>query len=291
MNQLPKNSLKILPKDPRDFNLGAVFPQIDIKKVPTTDFIVTTPLVIKNQGETDYCSAYALTSVSEDQEGIEFIPEYQFFRIKEISGKPKEWGADLRDACRSATDYGSLPVRYWPKKELTREEINDRRTWPSSSESVGRLYKKESYFSIKGKYDVFDNIRCALYQHRADKCTILTGALWRQSWLDSSTGILPPIYEDDGFGHAFKIFGQKVIKEQMYLMAQLSQGEEVGDKGIFYLSREIVNKEIGPFGIFMFKDVPREEVEASIEQETLVGETKMSFWDWIKSLFRKKIYA
>jgi len=280
---LPEKSLQPLPKDPRDFPLGAVFPQINLHEVPAEDFVVATPLLIKDQGETDFCSAYALTSVSEDQEGEELLPEYQFYRTKQIAGNPDEWGANLRDACKSATKYGSLPLNgFLICKGLTRSKLLIPEQWPAHADDVAIVHKKETYFEVEGRYDTFDNIRTALWQHHADKCSVLTGCLWRTEWLDASDGIIGENYGDNGFGHAFKIFGQKTIKGKMYLMAQLSQGDAVGDGGIFYLSREIVNKEIGDFGIYMFKDISKEDAQYYLENKIT---EKSNFFDWLKTLF------
>lgn len=266
---LHKNSLQKLPKDDRDFNLGAIFDQIKIEDIPKIDFVVATPLVIKNQGETDYCSAYALTSVSEDQEELELLPEYQFYKTKLISGKFEEWGANLRDACKSATKFGSVAVQDFPNwKGKDRNVILNKDYWPEHIDwKNAALHKKETYFEVVGRYDLFDDIIAALWQNKADKRSVLTGCLFRNEWLDAENGIIPQSYSDDGFGHAFKIFGVKYIKGTPYLIAQLSQGDQVGDKGLFYFPREVVNKEIGPFGIFMFKDITREKVEEILDKK------------------------
>ena len=278
------NALQKLDIDKRDFNLGAVYPQIKIEEVPNTDFVVAMPIKVKDQKETDYCSAYALVAVSEDQEKVELLPEYQFYKTKEISNKPEEWGADLRDACKSATSFGSLPMQgFESKKILTRSEVVDKLFWLNSLDKIASLHKKGSYFKVGGKYDVFDNIRTALWQNRNEKCSVLTGCLWRMSWLDSQNGIIPHIYANDGFGHAFKIFGQKIINNEIYLMAQLSQGDKVGDGGIFYFNRIITNKEIGKYGMFMFKDALPKEVRSYTDASKPLCK---NFWLYIISLFK-----
>jgi len=282
--ELPKNSLRELPTDKRDFALGAVFPQVPLHEVPEGDFVVANPFSIKNQGETDFCSAYAIAAVSEDQEGTELLPEFQFFKTKELSGDPEEWGADLRVACKSAVKFGSLPFSGFEQiKGRSRAEILNKKYWPNSAEEVALVHKKETFFAVSGRYDTFDNIRVALWQHRAKKCTIVTGALWRQEWLDAPLGIIPKVYQDAGFGHAFKIFGQKMVGGELHLMAQLSQGDNVGDNGIFYFPREVVNKEIGRYGIFMFNDISRENAEKAIKNKG-----KMGFWSFIRKLFFEK---
>lgn len=261
MQSLPKNSLRELPDDNRDFALGAVFPQIKIEEVPDTDFIIAEPLV-KNQGDSDLCSAYAVTSVSEDQEIEELLPEYQFLKTKQITGDQLEWGAGLRSACKSAVDFGSLPVNgFENKRAISRLEIFRKGTWPDHADRIAQFHKKETFWKVVGRYDVFDNIRTALWQHRNSKSSIVTGALWRNEWLDAPGGVIPKEYGDEGFGHAFKIYGQKFINGELYLVAQLSQGNKVGDKGIFYFSREVTNREIGKYGVFMFKDISKKDAE------------------------------
>lgn len=286
---LPKNSLRELPKDKRDFALGAIFPQVDLKEVPNKDFIVSEPLVIKNQGETDFCSGYAVTSVSEDQEGVELIPEYQFLKTKELSGDPEEWGADLRIACKSAVKFGSLSVNndiFKFDKTLSRSQILKQSQWPEHVDRVALYHKKETFFSVDGKYDIFDNIRVALWQHKKGKSSIATGALWRSEWLEAPGGVIPEKYGKNGFGHAFKIFGQKIIEGHLYLMAQLSQGDMVGDGGIFYISRSVANKEIGKYGIFMFKDISREDAEYFLKNKISAKQSFFSqFWSLIKNFF------
>lgn len=281
---LPKNSLRELPKDKRDFSLGAVFPQISIHEVPKGDFEVAKPFLIKDQGESDLCSAYAITSVSEDQEGVELLPEFQFYKTKELTGDPEEWGADLRVACKSAVKFGSLPYKGFEQiKGIKRTEIFNKEFLSYRMEVVARVYRKETFFTVSGEYDVFDNIRTALWQHRAKKCTIVTGALWRHEWTESPRGIIPKLYSDTGFGHAFKIFGQKVLDGELYLMAQLSQGERYGDNGVYYFPREVVNKEIGRYGIFMFNDISREDAEKALKNKG-----KRGFWSFLFDLFFNK---
>ena len=106
--------------------------------------------------------------------------------------------------------------------------------------------------------DIFDKIRSTLWKNRHEKRSIVTGCTWRPGWIGAKDGIIPKDYPDRGFGHAFKIFGQKKINGEIYLMAQLSNGKGVGDQGIFYFSREVVNREFR-YGTFMFKDMDPKE--------------------------------
>jgi hypothetical protein len=290
IKHLPKNSLHILKKDPRDFKLGAVFKQIKLESVPNTDFRTNDTFYVKDQGEDDLCSAYAVTAVSEDQEGEELLPEYQFLKTKLLSGDIEEWGADLRDACKSAVKFGSLPVRGFIQfRKIARNLIFIIENWPSSADEVAKIHKKSTFFSVlDGKYDTFDNIRCALWQHRDNKNSIVTGILWRPEWIDAPNGVIPKENRDVGFGHAMKIFGQKNIDGELYLEAQLSQGAYVGNGGLFYFPREVVNKEIGKYGAFMFNDISREEAEFYMQNKMPLENNFIKLvWSFIKKIFSK----
>lgn len=284
---ITNEGLKELPADGRDFPLGGVFGDINIDEVPKDDFIVAQPRVIKDQGDSDLCSAYAVTSVSEDQEDFTLLPEYQFYSTKRITGNLEEWGADLRSACKSAVRYGSILSGMSDMGGKPRSFILDAANWPKNIDERAGNCKKSTFFSVTGKYDLFDNIRGALWCHRTEKCTIVTGACWKQAWITAENGIIPDV-TGDGFGHAFKIFGQKRIGDELYLMAQLSNGTQVGDGGIFYFSRAIANKELGKYGLFMFKDITKEEAEYYLNKPyTLGAPWYKKIWALINSLFYK----
>lgn len=283
--------LKVLHEDPKDFLLGSVFDQIKIETVPRADFEVAKPFRIKDQGETDFCSSYAVTSSSEDQEGVELLPEYTFFHTKLLMDDFESWGADLRTACKSMVKFGSLPVEgHAGMSGLSRAEVLEKERWGKKYLSEALKYAKETYFKVTGRYDTFDNIRAALWQFRKEKRTLVVGALWRPEWTTAYKGIVPKVYSDGGFGHAFKIFGQKLIEDEIYLMAQLSNGTDIGDNGIFYFPRAVVNKEFAPYGQFMFKDMPRKDAEFYMENNLKVNDSTLKKYivviiNFIKAMF------
>lgn len=248
--------LRKLPLDKRDLSLGGLFGYQKLTDVPDTDFIVAQPFKMKDQGDLDFCTGYTVSEVSEDQEMVEFSPHFQYAASSKIRGDWKAWGMDLRIAFKSAVDYGSLDVNDVPKSFLTqtRDFLANWENWPTTCFDLAVQYKKESFFKVDGEHDTFDNIRAAMWKFRDDKRTIGVGATWRQSWINAWGGVIPLTYEEGGFGHAFKIFGQKVIAGELHLCAQLSNGP-IGDNGIYYFKRETVNREFGDFGCFMFQDI------------------------------------
>ena len=79
------------PRDERDFKLGAMIGHVIPADLPD-EYEVGKPLIIKDQGQgTDMCTAYALTSVSEDEEGVVLDPFFTFGVTKAITGNPAEW--------------------------------------------------------------------------------------------------------------------------------------------------------------------------------------------------------
>lgn len=257
MSKTIKGGLRPLPKDRRDFSHNKVFGTIE--EVPDIDFVVAEPKWIEDQQDSDYCTGYSSSSVSEDQEDVDLCPIFSFAAIKSIDGKPDEWGSDLRSACKAAVKVGFLEKKDSPYTvDDKRETVVYLSNWPKGLIEKALDHKKESYFRVDEGEDIFELMRRALWQHKNKKCSISTGTTWRKDWTLAKGGIIPNFPSHPLVGHALKIFGQKIIMDEPYLMTQLSNGEGIGDKGIFYFSREIINRDF-KFGAFMFIDMPQEE--------------------------------
>lgn len=288
------SGLQETPVDERDFSLGGVFGTIDVASIPLTDWLVADPVEIKDQGGLDFCTGYALASVSEDQEGVPLDPGFAFAMIKKVRGEWKQWGGDLRSGCKVAQEIGLIEVGQNPEDFGTkgRDFVANWNNWTHINDLVKLAAKhaKASYFKVDGGYDTFDNYRAALWQNRAEKRSIYTGCTWRPGWKGAPGGII----EDEGaigggVGHAFKVCGQKMINGQPYLVVQNSIGKEWGDNGLYYFPRAVINREF-TFGAYMFKDLPPEEAKAILKEKGLLGEEPCdpykNFWCWIKHLFK-----
>lgn len=260
-----------LPKDERDFNLGAIDgPALEI---PKDTFLVGGGLKVKDQKDTDLCTAYSVTTASEPQEQKELSPEYQFAKIKELTGSFEPWGADLRTAVKSAVEYGSLPQEKAPYtlETQTRDYVANWENWDKNLEAEASPHKKRAYFSVEpSKLDVFDTIRATLWKYRHEQRIIVTGMLWREEWTEADNGIIPFLYGKGSFGHAFCFKGQTFIGSVPYLTAQLSNGTNIGNNGHFYFSRRTVNTE-ARFGNFMFKDLPENMTKEEIIEKSIAA--------------------
>jgi len=246
-----KKGLRPLPEDKRDFIHHEVFGSMDTSVLPLY-YRTTNEIFIKDQKNTDFCVACAVSGVSEDQEGVRLSFEFQFAKIKEILGHWKDWGADLRVGCKSAVKFGSLQERdsEIDLKTFGRDFCANWNNWNVRYDLLAKPHKKKSFFKVKehtGK-DLYDSLKIALWQNRHYRRSIVSGVLWRDSWTSSET--IPTGYENEGTPHAFKIMGW----DKRGLICQLSNGKNIGDTGLFYMPRMVANKEL-KYGNFMFVDI------------------------------------
>jgi len=210
--------------------------------------------IIKDQLDSDFCTAFAVINASEIQEQKRLSPEWQFMKIK---NGDKSWGSDLRTACKSCVKFGSIPQEKVniSLTNASRDTILDASKWDSKLDIEAFFYKKKSYFKV----DSFQEVKQAIYKN---KVPVITGVKWRNSWnyIDSS-GIIPIDNEnsEEGSGHAFVYTGWKIINDKEYLIATLSNGM-IGNKGKFYFSKECFEKE-SKYGNFVFVDLNREDAE------------------------------
>ena len=288
----PINSLWETPKDERDFKLGAVVGHAQPMNLPD-EYTVAEPLVIKDQGEgTDMCTAYALSSVSEDEEGVVLDPFFTFGATKFITGNKDEWGADLRSAAKSAVagagPYGFLEAKNIPRiiNPATMDDRNaaaDFSLITSEEEIEARKHAKKSFFAVDGSGDLFDNMRSAMWQTRAEKRSIFTGCNWRVSWKYALDGIIDHAPAEQTFGHAVKAFGFfKDNKGVERIKLQLSNGKRIGDGGLFYPNRETLNQAF-TFGAFTFLDIPREDAQKAV----ITAEASRTFFSCVRSPFTR----
>lgn len=299
----PKHALLPTTPDPRDFSRHKIFGSIALANLSTEDFLVEPPLEIMNQDinyPSDFCSAYALTAVSEDQDGLEEVPEYTFAKAKQVLIQNQgitddahklliiqAFGLQLRDICNGGVKYGFLEREHDPFACNTvdrppRDFLADYRNWPAELDALAWEHAKNSYVSCDGPYDTFDNFRTALFANRANRQSIITGALWRRSWSTAPGGVISDAtynVNETGSGHAFKICGQATTEAGLCLVAQLSDGVDFGDHGLFYFTRSVVNREFGPYGGFHFSNVPKAAAQISNDYNfTLNATAWQKFW-------------
>lgn len=260
------DALLPLSKDKRDLQLGQVVELPALESLPA-DFEIP-PVFVTNQSVTDFCTGWATCGASAVQEGVPLIPEYSFALIKEIQGGDVDaFGADLRSACKAHVKVGAIEEKDRPagfsfpnkRPEFLRRIEN----WPAELKQKAAAHRKGSFLAITGPYDHFDNIRASLWYFRKEKRTAVVGCDW-------SYPSKPPYvikHPGGGGGHAVYYNGQKTIDGNPYLILVNSQGEDRGDKGRWYVSREFVNHFVEKYGAFMFLDESPDYYRAMTQEE------------------------
>lgn len=254
--------LKELLPDNRDIQLGFLTKLPPLSDLPETFNL--GEIEIKDQGETDYCTAYATCYASEFQEKTELLPEWSFAVSKHISGDVDEWGQDLRTACKSHQKYGAIEKREIPENERYLS------SWPDLF-SQAIKHKKRSYTKITGHYDHYDNIRASIYYFRNEKRAIVLGVEW--GWpLDQE------IIDDikPGFGHALCAIGWS----RTGLIVLNSAGKEAGNKGIHIITRNVINYYVDKYGAFMFIDYTPDSLRYMIYNKIELRD------NWVIQLFK-----
>lgn len=272
-NKEVQHGLNPTLEDTRDFSLHGVFGSAQLTDIPNEDLEILTPLFIKDQAEIlpDGCTGMSLAACLEDTEGVELDAPFTFAMIKKMIGTWKGYGGDLRSGCKVAQTIGTIQVGQNPDdfSGKPRDFLANWNNWnlnmllPLASE-----HKQITYFKVDGPYDTFDNIRAALWTHRADHSPVYTGCQWRPGWLQQT--VIPKEPIAGGVGHCFKIAnGQKMINGEPHLIIQQSYGTDVGENGLQYISREVVNREF-VFGAYMFKDMPPAQAAAILQGKNLL---------------------
>ena len=258
--KVPSKGLLPLVENGKDFHHAVVFGSLGVDQIPNTDFFVSHPLAIKNQGALQFCTSFATAAVVEDQVDIELDPLSAYAWACKLLGKVDPNGHQLRDACDEAIKIGFIEQSVAPFDiSQPASFLADPANYNEDLLANAWEHARISYFRCDtGPHDVFDNIRAALFQNIDEHRSILTGCVWHDEWTDAPNGMIPETYASTtGEGHAVKIFGQINFpgEKEPRLIIQNSWGDGYGDKGLYYVTRTVVNKEFVAYGAFNFKDL------------------------------------
>lgn len=251
--------LKKRTEDKRDIKSHKVLGVAHLTGLPENYDIES--LEIYNQGSLDFCSAFATTSIAEDEFSKDFSPEWFFAQIKDLTGDWQSWGAELRDAMKAGCKRGFLPKEYLPFDTSTKDRnfLANPANWSESLKGYATEYQFKSFAEVTGPYDMFDNIRSTLWQNREARQSILAGTMWRDGWFQAVDGIIPSEPSADYEGHAIKIRGWTTMYGIPYLVIQNSWGKGQGKNGLFFFPREVVNRDFPIYGAYSFTQYTKDE--------------------------------
>ena len=134
--------------------------------------------------------------------------------------------------------------------------------------------------------DYFDCIKSALWRFKDEHRAVQIGVIWENSWT-YQTYINKSNKEDKTGGHALAVIGWK---DKDYLIIQNSIGKEIGENGIQYIHRDIINAN-KQFGALMFADMPtdltREEIlkKSKYYRSNLWQKIILLLADYLKDIF------
>lgn len=264
--------LSVLPLKPnrkrKKYRLGNAFPLPRIQDVPLIDFeLDENPIedqTLKADTLDDMCTAYALTSVLEPQEGVQLDPGYSFAKGKQREGRYDTFGLDLDDIGMTAIKWGALPLSKSPFPDKPRSFVANWKNWPALYDHYAKEHKQAAMLWVKGPYDTFDNIRASLWLLKnlpepRRRAGIMAGAYWH--FETGEDGVVRRYLGGKDVGHAFRIRGQQMVNGVPHLLVQNSYGTGNGFRGLYYFPREIVNQTFAPYGQAIFVDMTSEELE------------------------------
>lgn len=262
------------PYDPRDYQLGAILDLPPLEEIPD-DFRVGE-LFVKDQKDSDFCSSYMSCLMSEIQEGVTLEPSWSFAKSKEISGNVDSWGQDLRTALQAHKNFGALPSELSPHSIDTDSPsfLRDIKNWPKL-EKKAYPYRKKTFFKVTGPYDAFDNARATMWKL---KDAIGSGVLWGWPLNQSYLKTIPT----SGGGHAVTYIGATFMDDGTpVIILQNSYGEKAGDKGLFYMTREVYNHFSNKYGAYVFVDISPEEAKECMQNGIKLGDS------WLARLLKR----
>jgi len=248
----------LLPKeeDKRDFTVGMFFDLPNVSQL-YSDYELNVPSSWILSQVSDTCAGHASSLASSLQEGMRLDPKFTWVMAREMEGKQSnDFGISLRPMMAAHTKIGALELKDSPFEE-TDERFRDITNWDVSELLKKSVYhKKGSYISLEriNGMDWYDTIRASIQK---TNCYVVLGVKWAYGTeADIST------WKDGGTGHAITAIGWKRNPERLIIVN--SWGQNVGDKGKFYLSREIINKEVATYGAMIFVDETPEKLKEYI---------------------------
>lgn len=236
-----KSGLKRHWHSRHDFSHHKTFGSAPIDTLPDEYLLVTD---ILNQGGSEKCTAYSAVAIAEAAYGKKFDSELFYSKEGVVAGGFSSDGYELRTTMQTGIDQGFQLL--------------------ASDDPV----KEGSYFFIDGPYDLFDNIRSAMWIAREDKKCAEIGTELYLEWL---TDPMIPISYSRPIGlHAMKCAGWKKIGNDIYLVMQQSYGSGRGDNGLFYFPRSVVNREFVQGHYLWRKKPPQAQIQAVGAVESII---------------------
>ncbi len=199
-----------------------------------------TPQYIKDQQNSDYCTAAARSAAASYLLGKEVSFEYQTAKEGELNNSPIYNGTTPNIADGVGSNYGYLPDEQSPLHFLTDGWIKpaEWQNYPPTLDGQAIVNAQGQPFDVNPDYD---SIKSALLQGSLDNAVVVANGFWYNEWQNPAAGIVPTPSNSPLTRHSYIFIDWRTIGTTEYLVAQLSQGPYFGDGGLFYMSKAVVN--------------------------------------------------
>lgn len=244
--------------DERDYKLGAMWDLPRLEDLPR-EFIVGLPPVLDQGSGTDLCAAAAAHSAAFLHEKTPMAWKWLFAVGKWKEGDVDSFGLELRTAAKVLCKYGIPNESDIPEdfKDKSPEFLRRIENWPEELFDKAIKNRQGSFFDVTGPYDAYDNLKATIFKFASEENAVIFGVKWGWS-IDQLIMDSVPEY---GSGHALTHIGWREKDGIEYLYIQNSYGEDAGENGRHYFSREVINANIAKYGAIMFHDMTAEDAE------------------------------
>jgi len=187
---------------------------------------MVTPLEIKSQGYTDFCTGCVISSIAEQYVGETCDESYSFAAGKKVARTGLSiYGVSAKFALLGAIRYGVLPKKDSPYGIATQER-DFLANWDNWS-------KLES-FATK-PFKSFKKISVSEIEEYLKTTTIFTGIFWQSDWSDNYLITTDKRNEWNKLSpHEVRIIGST----DDHFIIQNSRGPGSGKDGLFYLPKQ-----------------------------------------------------
>lgn len=200
-----------------------------------------TPQYIKDQQNSDYCTAAARSAAASYLLGRDISFEYQTAKEGELNNTPIYNGTTPNIADGVGTNYGYLPDEQSPLHFATDGWIKPAiwQNYPPTLDGQAIVNAQGQPFDVNPDYV---SIKSALLQGNLDNAVVVANGFWYNSWNNSVGGIVPVPTDEPITRHSYCIIDFRMFPDGVErLVAQLSQGTSFGDNGLIYMSEDAVN--------------------------------------------------
>lgn len=223
-------------EDSRDRLFKGVFAPIPLPK--SVDLRPKMPPII-NQGQVGSCQTCALLALDQYVIGYSFVPSVPFgyYCLHDVMkvDHNEDCGGTLRDTIKTLVTYGACNSEICPNTFDWTQKPSD----AAYADGLAGDDKLHQYYRLNSE----DDIQQALAQGHG----IYIGVEVYESFESEEcikTGIIPLPKANEKLlgGHALAIVGYIFMNGKLYYIIRNSWGIEVGDKGYFYMTPEVLAK-------------------------------------------------